>query len=130
MYMSKEQTQQFMEELQMLERYLSDLTQREATFMNILRDTTATIESLQSFSKNEESETLVPIGGVTMIPTKISANSKIIMNVGAGIAVEKDFPSAINTLEARVKEIEIALQDTVAKKQDASAKLEQGEGPN
>ena len=48
------------------------------------------------------------------------------MNIGAGIAVEKDFPSAINYLESRIKEIEIALQDTAVKKQDASASLEQG----
>jgi prefoldin alpha subunit len=48
------------------------------------------------------------------------------LNIGAGIAVEKDFPSAINYLEARIKEVEIALQDTAVKKQDASARLEQG----
>jgi prefoldin alpha subunit len=62
----------------------------------------------------------------TYIPTKISSNQKIVMNIGAGIAVEKDFPSAINYLEARIKEIEVALQDTAVKKQDASQRLEQG----
>jgi len=62
----------------------------------------------------------------TYVQTKISSNTKIVMNIGAGIAVEKDFPSAINYLEARIKEIEIALQDTIAKKQDAAARLEQG----
>ena len=40
--------------------------------------------------------------------------------------MEKDFPSAINYLEARIKEIEVALQDNSAKKQDAAARLEQG----
>jgi prefoldin alpha subunit len=48
------------------------------------------------------------------------------LSIGAGIAVEKDFPSAINYLEAHIKEIEIALQDNAAKKQDAAARLEQG----
>ena len=48
------------------------------------------------------------------------------MNIGAGVAVEKDFPSAINYLEARIKEIEVALQDNAAKKQDAASRLEQG----
>ena len=48
------------------------------------------------------------------------------MSIGAGVAVEKDFPSAINYLEAHIKEIEIALQDNAAKKQDAAARLEQG----
>ena len=62
----------------------------------------------------------------TYVPTKISSDKKIVLNIGAGVALEKDFPSAINYLEARIKEIEVALQDTAAKKQDAAARLEQG----
>ena len=124
--MSEEQAEQLMQQLQMLETYFSDLSQRENTFGNIFRDAIASIESIQSLAKNPESESLVPIGMGTYVQTKISANTKIVMNIGAGIAVEKDFPSAINYLEARIKEIEIALQDTIAKKQDAAARLEQG----
>ncbi len=124
--MSEEQAEQLVQQMQMLETYFSDLSQREISFMNFLRATTACVESLQSLGKNPESETLVPIGEGTYIPTKISSNSKIVLNIGAGIAVEKDFPSAINYLEAKIKEIEIALQDNAAKKQDAAAQLEQG----
>jgi len=124
--MSEEQAEQLMQQMQMLETYFSDLSQRESTFVNILREATASIQSIQSLSKNPESETLVPIGMGTYVPTKISSTSKIVMNIGAGVAVEKDFPSAINYLEARIKEIEVALQDTSAKKQDAASRLEQG----
>jgi prefoldin alpha subunit len=124
--MSEAQAEQLMQQMQMLETYFSDLSQREGTFLNILREATASIESIKSLGQQPESETLVPIGMGTYIPTKISADAKIIINIGAGIAVEKDFPSAINYLEARIKEVEIALQDTAAKKQDAAGRLEQG----
>jgi len=124
--MSEEQAEQLMQQMQMLETYFSDLSQREGTFLNILRETTAAIESIKSLSLKPETETLVPIGMGTYIPTKILSTQKIVMNIGAGIAVEKDFPSAINYLEARIKEIEIALQDTAVKKQDAAQRLEQG----
>ena len=124
--MSEEQAEQLMQQMQMLETYFSDLSQREGTFYSILREATAAIESIQSLGKSPESETLVPIGMGTYVTTKISSNSKIILNIGAGVAVEKDFPSAINYLEARIKEIEIALQDTSAKKQDVANRLEQG----
>jgi len=124
--MSEEQAEQLMQQMQMLETYFSDLSQRESTFVNILREATASIQSIQSLSKNSESETLVPIGMGTYVPTKILSALKIVMNIGAGVAVEKDFPSAINYLEARIKEIEVALQDTSAKKQDAATRLEQG----
>ena len=124
--MSEEQAEQLMQQMQMLETYFSDLSQREQTFVGILRETTAAIQSIQSLNEKPESETLVPIGMGTYIPTKISSTQKIVLNIGAGIAVEKDFASAINYLEARIKEVEIALQDTSAKKQDAASRLEQG----
>jgi len=124
--MSEEQAQQLMQQMQMLETYFSELSQREGTFLSVLRETTAAIESIKSLSEKPESETLVPIGIGTYVPTKISSNSKIVLSIGAGVAVEKDFPSAINYLEAHIKEIEVALQDNAAKKQDAAARLEQG----
>jgi len=124
--MSEEQTQQLMQQMQMLETYFSELSQREGTFLSVLREATAAIESIKSLSQKPESETLVPIGIGTYIPTKILSNSKIVLSIGAGVAVEKDFPSAINYLEAHIKEIEVALQDNAAKKQDAAARLEQG----
>ena len=124
--MSEEQAQQLMQQMQVLETYFSELSQREGTFLSVLRETTAAIESIKSLSEKPESETLIPIGIGTYVPTKILSNSKIVLSIGAGVAVEKDFPSAINYLEAHIKEIEVALQDNAAKKQDAAAQLEQG----
>jgi prefoldin alpha subunit len=124
--MSEEQAEQLMQQMQMLETYFSDLSQREQTFIGILRETTAAIQSIKSLNEKPESETLVPIGMGTYVPTNISSTQKIVLNIGAGIAVEKDFASAINYLEARIKEVEIALQDTSVKKQDAASRLEQG----
>ncbi|MCH7966694.1 MAG: prefoldin subunit alpha [Thaumarchaeota archaeon] len=124
--MSEEQAQQLMQQMQMLETYFSDLSQREGTFLNVLREATAAIESMKSLSQKPESETLVPIGMGTYVPTKISSTSKVVLSIGAGVAVEKDFPSAINYLESHIKEIEVALQDNAAKKQDAATRLEQG----
>ena len=124
--MSEEQAEQLMQQMQMLETYFSDLSQREQTFIGILRETTAAIQSIKSLNEKSESETLVPIGMGTYVPTNISSTQKIVLNIGAGIAVEKDFASAINYLEARIKEVEIALQDTSVKKQDAATRLEQG----
>jgi len=124
--MSEEQAQQLMQQMQMLETYFSDLSQREGTFLSVLREATAAIESMKSLSQKPESETLVPIGMGTYVPTKISSTSKVVLSIGAGVAVEKDFPSAINYLEAHIKEIEVALQDNAAKKQDAATRLEQG----
>ncbi len=124
--MSEEQAQQLMQQMQMLETYFTDLSQREGTLLSVLREAISAIESIKSLRQKPNSDTLVPIGMGTYVQTKISSNDKIILNIGAGIAVEKTYDSAINYLEARIKEIEVALQDTSAKKQEALARLEQG----
>ena len=124
--MSEEQAQQLMQQMQMLETYFSDLSQRETTFLSVFKEATAAIESIKSLNQKPESDTLIPIGMGTYLPTKILPSQKIILNIGAGVAIEKDFQSAINYLEARIKELEVALQDNAAKKQDAATRLEQG----
>jgi len=124
--MSEEQAQQLMQQMQMLETYFADLSQREVTLVTVLRESIAAIESIKSLSSNPTSDALVPIGMGTYVQTKISSNDKIVLNIGAGIAVEKDSVSAINYLEARIKEIEVALQDVTTRKQDVVARLEHG----
>jgi len=124
--MSEEKAQQLMQQMQMLETYFADLSQREGTLYNILREATAAIQSIKSLSQKSESAALVPVGMGTFVKTKISSNDKIVLNIGSGISLEKDSISAINYLEARIKEIEVAIQDTSSKKQDAAAQLEQG----
>ena len=62
----------------------------------------------------------------TFVKTKIDSNEKIVLNIGAGAVVEKDKDSAINFLESRIKEMEIALKDAIAQKQDVLVRLEQG----
>ena len=124
--MSEEQAQQLMQQMQMLETYFTDLSQREGTLLSVLREAISTIESIKSLRQKPNSDTLVPIGMGTYVQTKILSNDKIVLNIGAGIAVEKTYDSTINYLEARIKEIEIALQDTSAKKQEVIARLEHG----
>ena len=124
--MSEEQAQQLMYQMQMLETYFAELSQRENSLLNVFKDATSAIESIKGIGEKSESDTLIPVGMGTFIKTKISSGEKIVLNVGAGVAIEKDKDSAINFLESRIKEIEVALQDTAANKQDVASKLEQG----
>jgi len=124
--MSEEKAQQLMHQMQMLETYFADLSQREGTLYSVLREATAAIQSIKSLSQKSDSEALVPVGMGTFVKTKISSSDNIVLNIGSGISLEKDHISAINYLEARIKEIEVAIQDTSAKKNDAAAQLEQG----
>ena len=124
--MSDEQAQQLLYQMQMLEGYLSELSQKEATIVSVIREASSAIQSLKTIDTKTDNETLVPVGLGTFVKTKVVPNEKLILNIGAGIAVEKDKDSAINFLELRLKEMQVALQETTNQKQQISASLEQG----
>ena len=124
--MSEEQAQQLLYQMQMMDGYLSELSQKETTIVSVIREASSAIQSLKTIDTKTDNETLVPVGLGTFIKTKVMPNEKLILNVGAGIAVEKDKDSAINFLELRLKEMQVALQETSNQKQQISASLEQG----
>jgi prefoldin alpha subunit len=124
--MSEEKAQQLLYQMQMLETYLADLTQKESTLFNILREAASAIESIKTINEKPESETLIPMGMGTFMKAKITNKDKVILNVGSGTAIEKDRDSTINYIESRIKEMEVALKDNAAQKQQVVARLEQG----
>ncbi len=124
--MSEEQTQQLLYQLQMLEAHFADLTQRENTLGNVYREASLAIETVKNIDGQNELDTLVPVGMGTYIKAKSTQNDKIILNVGAGVAIEKPKDAAINYLEARLKEVEVALQEVSTKRHDIAMKLEAG----
>jgi len=124
--MSEEQAQQLMYQMQMLENYFGELTQKEESLIRIIGEASSAIESIKSISEKPESSTLVPIGMGSFVKANISSDNKFILNLGAGVAIEKDKNSTINFIEARIKEMEVALSDTSTQKQHVIANLEQG----
>ena len=124
--MSEEKTQQLLYQMQMLEGYFSEIVQKEEAIMSVIREASSAVISVKAIDNKADSETLVPMGLGTFVKTKLIPNQKLILNVGAGIAIEKDQNYAINFLESRLKEFQVALQDIDGQKQQVSASLEQG----
>ncbi len=124
--MSEEQAQQLLQQMQMLENMFAELSQKENSIVNIIRDANSAIKSIQELKANPGSESLVPIGMGTFIKTKSMPDEKIVVNVGAGVAIEKDHDSALNYLESKIKELEVALQETNSQRQQIAANIEQG----
>ena len=124
--MSEEQAQQLLQQMQMLENMFAELSQKENSIVNIIRDANSAVKSIQGIKENPDSESLVPVGMGTFIKTKTIPNEKVVVNVGAGVAIEKDHNSALNFLESKIKELELALQETNSQRQQIAANIEQG----
>jgi prefoldin alpha subunit len=124
--MSEEQAQQLMYQMQTLENYFTELSRKEESLYGMIREASSAVESIKSLGEKQETTALVPIGMGSFVKAKISSDEKFILNLGAGTAIQKDKNSAINFLESRIKEIEVAIKDTSAQKQQVMANLEQG----
>ena len=106
--MSEEQTQQLLYQMQMLENLFGELTQKESSIINIIREANSAIHSIKGISAQTDSDSLVPIGLGAFIKSKVSSTEKIIINVGSGVAIEKNHNDAINYLESRLKELAVS----------------------
>lgn len=125
--MSEEQAQALLQQMQALESYMADLMQREEAVMKLLQEAVNAVESMKSLTGNAEYETLVPVGLGAFVKAKIHPNQKLIVNIGAGAALEQDKDTAINYMESRIKELELVLQQLSSQRQEISMRLEQGQ---
>src|SRR5574339_5655 len=122
--MIEEQAQQFLYQMQMLESFAASLDQKQEAIVSFLREAMASIDSIKNISQGQEIESLVPMGLGTYVKANISGVSKVLLAIGAGIVVEKDNTSAINHLESRIKELQVALNETAAQKHETRMRLE------
>jgi prefoldin alpha subunit len=123
--MSEEQAQQLLYQMQVLESFAASLDQKEATIVTILREAMASIESIKGITQNQNVESLIPMGLGTYAKATMQGGSKILLDIGAGIVIEKDHESAINYLESRIKELQVALNETSTQKHETMLRLEQ-----
>ena len=123
--MSEEQAQQLLYQMQVLETFAAGLDQKEEAILNFLREAIASIDAIRGMTQNPQAESLIPVGLGTYIKANIVGDSKVLIDVGAGITMEKDHDSAINHLESRIKELQVALNETATQKHEAMMRLEQ-----
>ncbi|HSB57444.1 MAG TPA: prefoldin subunit alpha [Nitrosopumilaceae archaeon] len=125
--MSEEQAQALLQQMQALEAYMADLIQKEEAVIKLLQEASGAIESMASLNEEGLLETLVPVGMGTYVKATIQPQEKIIVNIGAGAAIEQDKAAAINYVEQRIKELEVALQQISSQRQEMALRLEQGQ---
>ena len=70
--MSEEQAQQLMNQMQMLENYYTQLSQRENSLANVFQEAQSSVEVIKNIGEQKEADTLIPIGMGTYVKTKLS----------------------------------------------------------
>ncbi len=92
---------------QILQNQLEEFGKQGVALENRLNELETTTNALGEIKKvGKEPDTLVPLGGGCFSHGKITEKDKFIVEVGAGIMIEKSLPEALAVIEERKEEVE------------------------
>lgn len=88
-------------------KQIDSLSRQMQIIENMRMDTLSTQEAISSLKENKiGKEILVPVGSNSFVRAELRDNKKVIVDIGAGISVEKTIEDAREILESRDKELE------------------------
>jgi prefoldin alpha subunit len=116
---------EMVEQSRILEAYMNDIINREATVTRLVGEARLASTAIQNIVDENVVEALTPVGIGVYIKTMIPPIKKLLINVGAGVTVEKTREDAINYVEVKIKEFELALRQLLGQKQQIAVRMEQ-----
>jgi len=106
-----------------LESRVNSLSQQRQFIANKLVEIQITLNSIDEIEKSKE-EIIFPLGSEAYAFGKVTDKSKMIVEVGAGVVLEKTVEEAKEILKSRMTDIENALTTVERNIQEASESLE------
>lgn len=125
---AEQQLNQLVGEIRVLEAYYNEIVSKIQSASVGISDARSSMESIDSLVKNPGGEFLLPLGSGLLLPANNLNAKKIIVSVGAGVAIEKDFDSAKTFLISREKELETALKALEQQRREIGSRLDAGRG--
>ena len=122
----QEQFNQLVGEVRLLEAYYQEVVTRQQNASAALVDTRAALEAIDTISKSDSNDLLVPIGGGTLMYANSSNLDRLIVSIGAGVAIEKNRESAKTFLQSRRQELERAVSSLESQRKEIGSRLEVG----
>lgn len=109
----------------MLEAYMNDIVSKQSAVGRLYEEARIASSTLQGISADAEVETLMPVGSGIYVKTNVPPMKKVIVSLGSGVTVEKSKEDALNFVEARIKEYDVAIRQLEAQRQEIAMRMEQ-----
>jgi len=116
---------EMVQQSRVLEAYMNDIMSRQMTVTRLMEEARLASSTLQNISSDSDVETLMPVGIGVYVKTNVPPIKKLLVNLGSGVAVEKNRNDALNYVEARIKEYEVAARQLEAQRQEMEMRMEQ-----
>jgi prefoldin alpha subunit len=116
---------ELVQQSRILEAYMNDIMTRQLTVNKIMEDAHLASTTIQNITSQSDVESLMPIGIGVYVKTTVPPIKKLLINFDAGVAIEKNREDALNYVEARIKEFEVASRQLEAQRQEIAMRINQ-----
>jgi len=122
----EEIVRQLANEIRILEGSVTTLQSRLEVVRSAINEVVMAHATLEGLTKMQDGDdTMVPVGAGSYIRVKIADSKKLVMGIGAGVAMEKDVMSSIEELKGRVQELDKARNSIQQQLDQTAARYEQ-----
>ena len=113
-------------EIRVLEGSIGLLQSRLGIVRAAINEVTLAHNTLEGVKKIQNGEsTLVPVGAGSYIRMRLDDSKKLVMGIGAGVAVEKDVESSVTELKGRIEELDKARTSLQQQLEQTGARYQQ-----
>ncbi|MDQ5863364.1 MAG: prefoldin subunit alpha [Thermoproteota archaeon] len=116
---------ELVQQSRILEAYMNDVMTRQVTVSKLLEEAHLASNTIQTITSESDVESLMPIGIGVYVKTVVPPVKKLLINLDAGVALEKSREDALNYVEARIKEYEVAARQLEAQRQEIAMRINQ-----
>lgn len=116
---------ELVQQSRILEAYLNDVMTRQVTIGKLMEEAHLASNTIQNITSESDVESLMPIGIGVYVKTKVPPIKKLLINLDAGVAIEKSREDALNYVETRTKEYEVAARQLEAQRQEITMRINQ-----
>ena len=122
---TEEKINEMVQQSRILEAYMNDIINREATITRLMEEARLASNAVQNIAGESDIESLASVGIGVYMKALIPPVKKLLINLGAGVAIEKSREDTLNYIESKIREFEIALRQLVNQKQQIETRMEQ-----
>ena len=104
---------------------MNDILTKESALNRLIGEAQLASEALQSLSSDDDVLAMIPLGIGVYVNSTIASVKKLLVNVGAGVTVEKSRPDTINYVESKIKGFELALGQLNGQREQITGRMNQ-----
>lgn len=116
---------EMVQQSRVLEAYMNDIMTRQVAISRLMEEARMASSTIQNITSESEVESLMPLGLGVYVKAMVPPIRKLVVNLGAGVAIEKNRDDTLNYVESKIKEYEVAGRQLESQRQEIAMRMDQ-----